>query len=73
MVKIEELKACTLKIENTSKTDKSVFIYVPNKDSIPYVISAGDSIKITTLSAGESFCYFSQATDDIAVTVTTGD
>ena len=67
MVSIKELKASTLKIENTSDVDKTIFIYVPNKDNIPHVLHSKESINITTLSAGESYVYLSQATDTLTV------
>lgn len=70
MVKFDELKACTLKIENkATKGSVKVFIYVPNKDSIVHELPAGESFKVTTLSAGETFTYLNQATDDLIVTV----
>lgn len=65
---IKELKAGVITIENKAKVAKTIFIYVPNKDSIPYSLEAGASIKVTTLSAGESFVYLNQATEDIEVT-----
>ena len=68
-MKIEELKACTLKLENKSKMAKTVYIYIPNKDSVPYILGVGESLKVTTLSAGESYMYLSQMTSDLAVTV----
>lgn len=68
-MKITELKAGVIKVENTSKVDQSIIIYVPNKYDMPYVIGAGDSINITTLSAGESYSYLCQATDDIKITL----
>ena len=49
MVKFTALKAGVLTVENTSKTAKTVLIYVPNKDSMPYKLEAGASFKITTL------------------------
>lgn len=69
MITITELKACNLKIENTAKTAKVVYIYVPNKESMPYKMEAGTSFVVETLSAGESYSYLSQATEDIAVTI----
>lgn len=71
-MKIEELKACTLKLENKSKMAKTVYVYIPNKDSVPYILSVGESIKVTTQSAGESYMYLSQMTSDLAVTVEAG-
>lgn len=65
---IKELKAGVITIENTSKVAKTIFIYVPNKDSIPYSIEPGTSIKVTTLSAGESFVYLNQATEGLEIT-----
>lgn len=67
MVTFDKLEAGKLTIENTSGSDKTVFIYVPNKDSIPYVLGAGKKFDVVTLSAGESFTYFSQATKDLTV------
>lgn len=72
-MKIEELKACTLKLENKSKTAKTVYVYIPNKDSVPYILGVGESIKVTTQSAGESYMYLSQMTSDLAVTVEAGE
>lgn len=68
MAKFTELKAGVLTIENTSKTAKKVNIYVPNKDSVPYKLEAGESFKVTTLSAGESFMYLCQACEGLTVT-----
>lgn len=68
MVKFNELKAGVLTVENTSKAAKTVLIYVPNKDSMPYKLEAGASFKVTTSSAGESYCYLCQATDGLTVT-----
>ena len=34
-----------------------------------YTLGAGDSMEITTLSAGESFYYLSQAKDELSVTL----
>ena len=72
-MKIEELKACTLKLENKSKTAKTVYVYIPNKDSVPYILGVGESIKITAQSAGESYMYLYQMTSDLAVTVEAGE
>lgn len=69
MIKIETLKAGTIKVENTGKTNKTLNIYVPNKDCMYYVLGASESIEITTLSAGESFFYLSQAKDELAITL----
>lgn len=65
MVKFDELKACTLKIENVSKAAAVVSIYVPNKDSMPYKMASGTSFKVTTLCAGETYFYLSQAKDGV--------
>lgn len=64
-----ELKACTLTLENTAKAAAVVYIYVPNKDVVPYELAAGETLKVTTLSAGESFMYLKQATDTLTVKV----
>lgn len=68
---MKTLKAETLTIKNTSKQDQVIQIYVPNKDSMPYVLKKGDpeneGLTITTLSAGESYFYYAQATDVITV------
>lgn len=72
-MKIEELKACTLKLENKSKTAKTVYVYILNKDSVPYILGVGEFIKVTTQSAGESYMYLSQMTSDLAVTVEAGE
>lgn len=69
MVKITAIKAGTINVENTGKTNKVLNIYVPNKDSMCYTLGAGDSMEITTLSAGESFYYLSQAKDELSVTL----
>ena len=61
---ISERKAGKIKIENVSKIYQTVFIYVPNKDNIPYVIGAGETLEVTTLSAGESFSYLIQGKQD---------
>lgn len=69
MVKITGLKAGTINVENTSKSNKTLNIYVPNKDCMFYTLASGESIEITTLSAGESFFYLSQACDELTVTL----
>lgn len=69
MVKINTLKAGTIKAENTGKSNKVLNIYVPNKDCMVYTLGAGESMEITTLSAGESFFYLSQAKDELSVTL----
>lgn len=69
MIKFDELKACILKVENVSKAPAVVNMYVPNKDSMPYTLSAGASFKVTTLSAGETYFYLAQ-TKDSALNIT---
>lgn len=63
------LKAGVVTVTNKSKANKGISIYVPNKDNIPVTIPAGEKIDITTLSAGETFFYFAQATKDITVSL----
>lgn len=65
MIKFDELKACILKVENVSKAAAVVNIYVPNKDSMPYKMASGTSFKVTTLCAGETYFYLSQAKDGV--------
>lgn len=57
---------CTVK--NTSNKPATLLVYVPNKDSIPVTVEANATVKITTLSAGETFAYLSQANSALTVT-----
>ena len=66
---ITELKAGTITIKNNTKTGKLVFIYVPNKDSIPYTLAAEATLTVETSNAGESFCYLNQASSDLSITL----
>ena len=63
------LRAGTVKIKNTGKTDKNINMYIPNKDSVMITLPAGQYIELVTLSSGESFCYMMQADNDIKVTI----
>lgn len=63
----EQLKAGEITITNTGKSAKTICIYVPNKDMVPYTMAAGETFKVTTLSAGESYTYIAQATDTLTV------
>lgn len=57
-------------IKNTATTGaKTVSMYVPNKDSVPFALNAGDTLVVTTTSAGETFHYLNQATDTLTVEV----
>lgn len=70
---IKELAAGEITITNTSKKPQTVMIYIPNKDSIPYVIAPDADLKVTTLSAGETFTYLMQNTSDLKITNGTED
>lgn len=67
MNKITKLEACTLSITNNGKKDKNINIYVSNRDCMPYKMSAGDSFTVTTSTAGETYFYLSQATDELVI------
>ena len=69
MTEFATLKAGEVTIKNESSAEKTIFIYVPNKDSIPCKIAAGKTVTITTLSAGESFTYLAQAVEGLNVTL----
>lgn len=64
-----ELKAGTVELKNTGNSDKIVNVYIPNKDSVYITLPAGQSMNVTTLSAGESFTYLSQASEDLTVEI----
>lgn len=62
-----ELHEGVVEVTNNAKIKKKIYIYIPNKDSLLVSIPAGEVLKVTTKSAGESFMYFSQADEDIDV------
>ena len=57
----------TVKITNVSKRDKTVMMYVPNKDSIPTILPAGKELDIVCQSSGEVFTYLNQQDEDLEV------
>ena len=66
-----ELVAGKVTIKNGSTSDKNVMIYVSNKDSVPCVVPAGCTVEVTTASAGETYTYLAQATEELTITAAT--
>lgn len=64
-----ELLAGKVKIVNTSEFEKTITVYVPNKDSVPCTIPVGCTVEVTTVSAGETFMYLNQAQEGLEMTV----
>lgn len=57
------LKAGTVTCE--AKADATVLVYIPNKDSVAVELAKGNTLTVTTLSAGESFTYLNQNVDGV--------
>ena len=62
-----ELAAGKVTVENTASSAKNLNIYVANRDGVAMSIPAGETVEITTLSAGETFMYLSQSDDELKV------
>lgn len=66
-----ELSAGKVVIKNETTVEKAITIYVPNKDSVPCNVPAGCTVEITTVSAGETFMYLSQAQEGLTIGMAT--